>query len=235
METPHPYSQRKLRDGTVLREFQANTRSEELVWHQDREHRSVRVIESGGWMLQLEEGLPFPLVEGNTYEIPSRSWHRVVRGPGKLKIEIQEGIKMRITESQLRKLIREELLKLGDFSASEKIEPNYYTLRVRHPKTFEIKGQDPITVDDYETSELRASIRDGVMEIVSIYVPENYRGRRLATQMVRQAIDFGHSKGYEVVGSGVYSDQGGGLAKSFLSRGEAEPDPRGKHKFLKRV
>ena len=114
METPHPYSQRKLRDGTVLREFRADTRSEELVWHQDREHRSVRVIESGGWMLQLEEGLPFPLVEGNTYEIPPRSWHRVLRGPGKLKIEIQEGNTVRITESQLRKIVRNEIRRLHE-------------------------------------------------------------------------------------------------------------------------
>jgi hypothetical protein len=109
MNTPRPYSQRVLRNGTILREFRADTRSEELVWHQDREHRSVRVIKSGGWMLQLEEGLPFPLVEGNTYEIPPRSWHRVVRGPGNLRIEIQEGNTMRITESQIRRIIREEI------------------------------------------------------------------------------------------------------------------------------
>ena len=111
METPHPYSQRKLRDGTILREFRSDARSEELVWHQDREHRTVRVIESGGWMLQLEEGLPFPLVEGNTYEIPPRSWHRVLRGPGRLKIEIQEGNTMRVTESHLRRIVREEILR----------------------------------------------------------------------------------------------------------------------------
>lgn len=142
---------------------------------------------------------------------------------------------MRITESQLRRLIREELLKIGDFSAEEKLEPNYYTLRVSHPKTFEFPNREPITVDDYDTSELRASIRDGVMEIVNIYVPENYRGKRLATLMVQKAVDWGHSKGYEVVGSGVYSEKGSGLAKSFLARGEAVTGEIGKHKFLKRV
>lgn len=59
--------------------------------------------------------------------------------------------------------------------------------------------------------------------------------RGLATQMIRHSIDWGHSKGYEVVGSGVYSGQGSSLAQSFLKRGEAEPGPLGKHKFLKRV
>ena len=235
MKTPRPYSQRALGNGTILREFSSDTHPEELIWHQDREHRTVKVIESGGWKLQLEEGLPFPLIDGNTYEIPSRSWHRVIRGPGNLKIAIQEGDKMRITESQLRRLIREELLKIGDFSAEEKVDPNYYTLRVSHPKTFEFPNREPITVDDYDTSELRASIRDGVMEIVNIYVPEKYRGKRLATLMVQKAVDWGHSKGYEVVGSGVYSGGGSGLAKSFLARGEALPGEIGKHKFLKRV
>jgi GNAT superfamily N-acetyltransferase len=143
---------------------------------------------------------------------------------------------MRITESQLRKIIREELSRLGDFSAVEKFDSSYYTLKVSHPKTFDFPGRDSITVEDYDTSELRASIRDGIMEIVSVYVPETYRGKKLATQMIRQAIDWGYSKGYEVVGSGVYSSGGSGLAKSFLEKGEAQADPQlGKHKFLKRV
>jgi hypothetical protein len=114
METPRPYRQRTLRDGTILREFRSEAHPDELVWHQDRARRSVRVVESGGWKLQLEEGLPFPLVEGNTYEIPSRSWHRVIRGPGDLKIEIVEGDNVRITESQLRKIVREEIGRLSE-------------------------------------------------------------------------------------------------------------------------
>jgi GNAT superfamily N-acetyltransferase len=236
MDTSLPYRQRTLRDGTILREFRSDAHPDELVWHQDRSHRSVRVLESGGWKLQLEEGLPFPLFEGNTYEIPSRSWHRVIRGPGDLKIEIMEGDNVRITESQLRKIIREELSRLGNFSAVEKFDSSYYTLKVSHPKTFDFPGRDSITVEDYDTSELRASIRDGIMEIVSVYVPETYRGKKLATQMIRQSIEWGHSRGYEVVGSGVYSAGGSGLAKSFLEKGEAQADPQlGKHKFLKRV
>ena len=145
---------------------------------------------------------------------------------------------MRITESQLRKIIREELSRLGDFSAVEKFDSSYYTLKVSHPETINFPSGDSITA--YDTSELRASIRDGIMEIVSVYVHKDnrkdYRGKKLATQMIRQAIEWGHSRGYEVVGSGVYSAGGSGLAKSFLEKGEAQADPQlGKHKFLKRV
>ena len=132
----------------------------------------------------------------------------------------------------LRQLIREEILRMADFPVEERADGNYYTLHVLHSKTFEIPGQDPITVNDYERSELRARVRDGVMEIVNVYVPENQRGKRLATQMVQRAAEWGHAKGYEVVGSGVYSSSGSGLAKSFIDKGLATPDTQyGKHSY----
>lgn len=142
METPRPYRQRTLRDGTILREFRADAHPDELVWHQDRAHRSVRVVESGGWKLQLEEGLPFPLVEGNTYEIPSRSWHRVIRGPGDLKIEIVEGNSMRITESQLRQIIREVLI-----TEAQKRSPVSRFLRFGDPR--KVEGGVSVIHDPY--------------------------------------------------------------------------------------
>jgi GNAT superfamily N-acetyltransferase len=134
----------------------------------------------------------------------------------------------------LRQLIREELLRMVDLPVEEKVDPDgsYYTLHVTHSKTFEFPGRDPVTVKDYEKSELRARVRDGVMEIVSIYVPENQRGKSLATQMVRRAAEWGDSKGYTVVGSGVYSSDGSGLAKSFIEKGLARADAQsGKHSY----
>jgi len=151
----------------------------------------------------------------------------------------------RFTESVLRKIIREEIkgsspkardgrrpagamsegqlppaAGLGD-GIEEKGTSDYYTLHVLHSKTFEIPGRDPITVPDYETSELRARVRDGMMEIVSVYVPESQRGKGLATKMVLRAAEWGRSEGLEIVSSGVYSDSGRGLARSFVDRGEA--------------
>lgn len=96
----------------VIREFLPTVPNDELVWHQDRRHRKVRVIESGGWYLQMDVGLPLKLVEGYTYNIPARRWHRVIRGDGKLKIEItEEKDEMKITNRNLRNMIREEVLK----------------------------------------------------------------------------------------------------------------------------
>lgn len=107
MNTPHPYREKRKGD-RVVREFSAGVSSEELVWHQDRRQRQVKVLEGKGWRLQLDHGLPFPLVEGNTYNIPARSWHRVIRGSGNLVIEISEN-SMKTTESILRRVIRESM------------------------------------------------------------------------------------------------------------------------------
>jgi hypothetical protein len=111
--TPRPYRESRSASGSLLREFSGDAHPADLIWHKDREERVVRVIHSQGWQLQLSEGLPFPLVEGNSYRIPARSWHRVIRGDGSLKIAIQEREKMKITESQLRKIVRQEILREG--------------------------------------------------------------------------------------------------------------------------
>lgn len=89
MRTPRPYNETK-EGSTVLREFTENVNSDELIWHQDRNDRRVTVIECKQWQLQLEKGLPFQLIEGNTYDIPANTWHRVIKGIGNLRIKIVE-------------------------------------------------------------------------------------------------------------------------------------------------
>lgn len=60
----------------------------------------------------MDEGLPLELVEGHTYNIPARRWHRVIRGSGKLRIEItEEKDEMKITNDNLRSMIRKEVIK----------------------------------------------------------------------------------------------------------------------------
>lgn len=112
MLSSKPYTQIRINRNTLIREFLPTVPNDELVWHQDLRYRKVRVIESGGWHLQMDEGLPLKLVEGHTYNIPARRWHRVIRGDGKLKIEItEEKGKMKITNRNLRNMIRKEVLK----------------------------------------------------------------------------------------------------------------------------
>ena len=130
---------------------------------------------------------------------------------------------MRITAARLRSLIREALLKETSHPISEPQETwtdRRYTLKIDHPKTF-----GDTTIPDYESSELRAVIRDGAMEIVNIYVPESQRGQGIATQLIKRAIAAGQERGLAVRGSGLYSGPGRGLLGSLERQGLAHSDP----------
>lgn len=115
MSIPRPY--RELRRGdTILREFSGDVDSGDLVWHQDERDRRVTVVEGKGWKLQLQEGLPFQLIEGNTYGIPARTWHRLIKGRGGLRVNILENqMAIRLTETKLRQIIREEAKRLLEY------------------------------------------------------------------------------------------------------------------------
>lgn len=85
----HPFNQ-ITKDGVIYRTFNEEVDTSELIWHRDMNDRSVSVIESNGWLLQYEDNLPIQLVEGNTYNISAKSWHRIIKGVGPLKIIIKE-------------------------------------------------------------------------------------------------------------------------------------------------
>ena len=85
-----PFSEKKIGDKLFLREFRENVDSEKLIWHQDREDRVIRVLESNGWKLQLDDQLPVLLKEGSTYSIPAYVYHRVIKGYGCLLIEVEK-------------------------------------------------------------------------------------------------------------------------------------------------
>jgi hypothetical protein len=91
-EEEHPFSEKKLSENKRLRTFSHSRPSSDLVWHRDLNHRVVRVVEGKGWSLQLDNELPRPLRLGETYEIPARHWHRLVRSDNatNLSIIIQE-------------------------------------------------------------------------------------------------------------------------------------------------
>jgi len=88
-----PYSQLKISENVMVRIFESSVHDDELEWHMDRRDRHVRVLEGNGWKLQLENGMPFPLRAGETYFIPKKSWHRVIKGKDDLMIEIRESSK----------------------------------------------------------------------------------------------------------------------------------------------
>lgn len=85
-----PFEERSLGGKLFLREFKENVDPEELIWHQDREDRVIKVIESNGWKLQLDDQLPVLLEKDSTYSIPAYVYHRVIKGSGRLLIEVEK-------------------------------------------------------------------------------------------------------------------------------------------------
>ena len=77
-------------NGFIRRTFLAEVIDEELIWHRDHKDRFVRVIESKGWKLQMDNELPIDLEEGKMYTIKAMQYHRILKGNGNLVLEIRE-------------------------------------------------------------------------------------------------------------------------------------------------
>ena len=115
--TKRPFTE-KIINGKLIREFKENTTSSELVWHRDREDRRVTILEGKEWLLQLDNHIPTIMREGETYEIPKNTYHRIIKGSGKLVVEIKKKRNtMKITKKQLRRIIREEAAKAAPFGS----------------------------------------------------------------------------------------------------------------------
>lgn len=84
-----PFSQ-EVSGGKILRTFLNDVDSDELKWHQDLKDRKVTIIEDGGWQFQMENELPNKLSVAEQIFIPKLVWHRVIKGEGKLIVEIEE-------------------------------------------------------------------------------------------------------------------------------------------------
>lgn len=89
MVTKFPF-QEEIIDDAIIRTFEPTVDSDELVWHQDLKDRKVKIIESGGWFYQTEDNLPLELKDNDVLIIPRLSWHRVIKGRGKLVVAIWE-------------------------------------------------------------------------------------------------------------------------------------------------
>ena len=71
-----------------IRIFEETIDPDELIWHQDREDRTIKVIEANGWGYQLDNQLPLPLEDGQELFIPKMMYHRVIKGTGSLVVEV---------------------------------------------------------------------------------------------------------------------------------------------------
>jgi hypothetical protein len=89
-EIDFPFEEISLKDGVFLRTFKEDIHSDEMVWHRDREDRKVAILESNGWQIQMDNGLPTEMKPEGFFFIPKNTWHRVIKGKGDLKIIIEK-------------------------------------------------------------------------------------------------------------------------------------------------
>ena len=73
-------------DRYVVRTFSEDVNEEELIWHRDRQNRTLHILSGSEWKIQLEDNLPLDLQVGKEYYIPKLTYHRVIKGEGDLVI-----------------------------------------------------------------------------------------------------------------------------------------------------
>jgi hypothetical protein len=84
------FAAKEMKEHSCLEFWYDNVDVNELIWHRDRETRTIHIIEGKEWGLQLDNQMPFKMVEGKEYIIPQEEWHRVIKGRGKLVVEIKK-------------------------------------------------------------------------------------------------------------------------------------------------
>ena len=72
------------------RAFNHDVKDEELVWHRDENDRIVKVISGVNWKFQFDNELPMTMVVGKSFKIPKMTYHRIIKGEGRLILEIKE-------------------------------------------------------------------------------------------------------------------------------------------------
>lgn len=86
----NPYADQRTNDRQFTRTFEADVAADELVWHRDRRTRTIQIREGTGWKIQMDDQLPVELQLNEQYRIPKEQYHRLIRGTGRLVIDITE-------------------------------------------------------------------------------------------------------------------------------------------------
>jgi len=81
-----PFKEKSLGKNQYIREFEETVDSHELEWHKDREDRIVEILQNEDWEFQMDNELP--VVMTGSFFIPKETYHRVIKGNGKLIVKI---------------------------------------------------------------------------------------------------------------------------------------------------
>lgn len=77
-----------IKNNRYLRTFKLDVSEEELVWHRDREDRSIIATSKTDWMIQYDNELPCIIPDKILLFIPKDTYHRLIKGSNELKLEI---------------------------------------------------------------------------------------------------------------------------------------------------
>lgn len=84
-----PYEEHNTAAGMV-RVFNHDVETEELVWHRDKKDRKVTVLNDTDWKFQMDNEIPLDMKKNITIFIPKETYHRVIKGTTDLIVEIIE-------------------------------------------------------------------------------------------------------------------------------------------------
>ena len=78
-------------DENTTRTFSKDVDEMSLIWHTDKEDRTVTVLEGIGWQFQRDNELPQKLVSNETViRIKAGEYHRIIKGDGVCVLYIEE-------------------------------------------------------------------------------------------------------------------------------------------------
>ena len=85
-----PFIEEQISENIFIRTFSEDVDEMDLIWHTDKENRVVNVLEGNGWKFQFDEELPIKMTKGKSISIEKDRIHRVIKGKGLLKINLQK-------------------------------------------------------------------------------------------------------------------------------------------------
>ena len=85
-----PFKEEQIDQYNFIRTFSADVDEMDLIWHADKENRIITVLEGNGWKFQFDEELPIEMTEGLSISILKGRLHRIIKGKGPLKINLQK-------------------------------------------------------------------------------------------------------------------------------------------------
>ena len=72
----------------MVRGFSQSVSQSDLVWHRDRENRTIIVVEGRGWQFQRDNCLPELIREGDRITVSAGEYHRLIKGDSDLIVTI---------------------------------------------------------------------------------------------------------------------------------------------------